>query len=188
MLSLQGPAQKSRVWVEHKLSPLTTKVTAYCTGSKWFASIVKKIFDRADLDKNCTLNQAELYVCMLKIYEEVNVRLPTHIKAPSKEEMLKLMKKVDVDQDGELSYPEFLEAAKLMFGASNTDFSLPVHVLVILVLRILFLPLLTQLMFLIIRVLGQPFSVLLWIPGLSVLMPVMLEILIRTSWHSAMDG
>jgi Ca2+-binding EF-hand superfamily protein len=26
--------------------------------------------------------------------------------------MLKLMKKVDVDQDGELSYPEFLEAAK----------------------------------------------------------------------------
>lgn len=45
-------------------------------------------------------------------YFQVNIRLPTHVKAPKKEEMLKLFKKVDANNDGLLDFPEFLEAAR----------------------------------------------------------------------------
>ncbi len=38
--------------------------------------------------------------------------MPTHVRAPSKKDMLKLLKKVDKNEDGQLSFAEFLEAAK----------------------------------------------------------------------------
>ncbi len=46
---------------------------------------------------------------------QINMRLPTHVKAPNKNDMLKLLKKVDRDEDGELDFEEFLEAARRAF-------------------------------------------------------------------------
>lgn len=43
---------------------------------------------------------------------QVNIRLPTHVKAPKRSDMLKLLKKVDANGDGELDFEEFLEAAR----------------------------------------------------------------------------
>ena len=49
---------------------------------------------------------------LLSSNAQVNIRLPTHVKAPKRADMLKLLKKVDADGDGELDFAEFLEAAR----------------------------------------------------------------------------
>ena len=57
-------------------------------------------------------NSSSTNLWLLDRIMQFNIRLPTHVKAPNRQDMQKLLKKVDSDGDGELSFPEFLEATK----------------------------------------------------------------------------
>lgn len=73
-----------------------------------------------------------------------------------------------------------------LFGVSSSDFSLPVHVVVIVGLRMAVLPLLAQALVMLLRAFGgvllRPLT---WIPlGIY---SVIFEIIFRSTWHSVMD-
>jgi hypothetical protein len=153
--------------IEKKVLPIATKVTDKWTSTNFFKGLVKKVFDRADLDNNGVLSEAELYVCILRVYDEVrcmsqeaaalvhvsppftqccsatvqvNFRLPTYVRPPSRKMVQALLKKNDSDSDGNISFDEFLAIMRQLFGVCSLDNSVVLHISFILVLRMLVLP------------------------------------------------
>lgn len=75
---------------------------------------------------------------------------------------------------------------RYLFGISSTDFSLPVHVVLVLFLRMAILPYLAQAIPLILGAIGGPLlKPLTWVP--LALYAVLLEVSLRSFWHSVMD-
>jgi len=112
--------------------------------SRSFEKLAKKIFAEADIDGSGELDEAELYACVLLIYDHLNARLPTHVPAPTRARVTALMKKYDANRDGTLRYEEFFNVARQLFGVASIN-SIPANVVVVLVLRLLLLPLVANL-------------------------------------------
>lgn len=58
---------------EKKVLPIATKITDMWTSTDFFKSLVRKVFTKADLDGNGQISETELYVCILRVYDEVCV-------------------------------------------------------------------------------------------------------------------
>lgn len=126
--------------IEKKVLPIATKITDKWTSTDFFKGLVKKVFDRADLDQNGVLSEAELYVCILRVYDEVNFRLPTYVRPPSRKMVQALLKKNDSNGDGNITFDEFLAIMRQLFGVCSLDNSVLIHIVFILVLRMVLLP------------------------------------------------
>ncbi|KAG1667627.1 hypothetical protein FOA52_001681 [Chlamydomonas sp. UWO 241] len=142
---LATPLKKTVGGAKHRvvgiLLPVANKLTETVTSTKWFSRTAKKSFDDFDLDKNGSLNASELFACLLKMYDEVNFRLPTHVMGPTRSEVTALMKKYDVNESGGLEFEEFLKVARSVMGVSNITHSIPINCTVIILLRLALLPL-----------------------------------------------
>ncbi|XP_019168251.1 PREDICTED: uncharacterized protein LOC109163972 [Ipomoea nil] len=86
----------------------------YAGYKKWRARQVQKISDKVfDGFKNeagrLNLTFEDLYIAVLLIYNRINKTLPApHFDPPSKQEVKTLIKKFDLNLDGELSRDEFV--------------------------------------------------------------------------------
>ena len=58
----------------------------------------------------------ELYICLLLLHDKMNAKLPCHIKPPVKAQVVELFLRHDMDGNGSLSYPEFLDVARVLFA------------------------------------------------------------------------
>lgn len=111
------------------------------TYSRAFESIAKKCFAECDVDSNNRLSMQELYICLLLLYDKMNSKLPCHVKPPVKAEVYDLFVRYDKDNDGSLSYPEFLEVARALFADDkNWRDSIFIRVLITMIAKTAFWP------------------------------------------------
>mmetsp|Transcript_33556 Transcript_33556/g.99907 ORF Transcript_33556/g.99907 Transcript_33556/m.99907 type:complete len:222 (+) Transcript_33556:327-992(+) len=176
-------AHKSRV--AQALRPWATRATNMLTGTAWFAKLAKKTFHQFDIDHNGQLNEAELYACLLKINDELNFRLPTHVMGPNRADVSALMKKFDGDKSGGLDFDEFLKLARQVYGVTSLRFSVPVHVAVVILLRLLVLPIIANAIVAAGKAIGNGCGIFAWLP-VSVWV-VVLEVALRAVWASYLE-
>eukprot|EP00195_Chlamydomonas_chlamydogama_P008660 CAMPEP_0202892474 /NCGR_PEP_ID=MMETSP1392-20130828/2194_1 /ASSEMBLY_ACC=CAM_ASM_000868 /TAXON_ID=225041 /ORGANISM="Chlamydomonas chlamydogama, Strain SAG 11-48b" /LENGTH=162 /DNA_ID=CAMNT_0049576437 /DNA_START=85 /DNA_END=573 /DNA_ORIENTATION=- len=84
--------------------------------SEFFKNAVQKSFESVDVDKDGQLDYKELYIGLLKLYDDLNDKLPCHIKIPTNAEVDKMLKKYDKDNSGRLNSEEYLELSKALLG------------------------------------------------------------------------
>nr|GMD59463.1 Calcium-binding protein [Ipomoea batatas] len=83
-------------------------------GKEWKQKQIRKITDKVfDRFKNETgrvnLTFEDLYIAVLLIFNDINKRLPgPHFDPPSKEQVREMMKRHDLNLDGELNREEFV--------------------------------------------------------------------------------
>lgn len=82
-----------------------------------FQKWARKAFDEIDMDKTGKADYKEVCIGLLKIYDQLNAKMPAHVLAPKRTEMLDLCRKYDKDEDGTIDYEEFLELAKVLVGS-----------------------------------------------------------------------
>lgn len=172
--------------LERVLKPYVRRLNDFWCGTSWFKRIVRKAFAEADVDKNGTLSEAEMYVCVLKIYEKVNTFTTSHVKAPKKKEVLNLMKEYDMDKDGALNIDEFLCCSRAIFGIASIDHSVPINVIVVLSLRMFILPLVAKCITYSAESVGGVGLLLTYIPIAAY--TVFLEIMLRLLWSFCTDS
>eukprot|EP01024_Parvocaulis_polyphysoides_P056395 TRINITY_DN5930_c0_g2_i1.p1 TRINITY_DN5930_c0_g2~~TRINITY_DN5930_c0_g2_i1.p1 ORF type:complete len:283 (-),score=13.75 TRINITY_DN5930_c0_g2_i1:24-872(-) len=80
-----------------------------------FAVLVKQCFQECDYDGDGYVEERELYIGLLLLYDKINYRLPCHIPAPGKEAVKYYMQTYDVNHDGRLDADEFMQVALTLF-------------------------------------------------------------------------
>eukprot|EP00929_Paragymnodinium_shiwhaense_P105868 TRINITY_DN70927_c0_g1_i1.p1 TRINITY_DN70927_c0_g1~~TRINITY_DN70927_c0_g1_i1.p1 ORF type:complete len:331 (-),score=51.70 TRINITY_DN70927_c0_g1_i1:214-1092(-) len=71
----------------------------------WVDGWIKHAFETVDIDKSGSIDRAELYAGVLLMYVEVNVWVTVY--APTRDDVMGLMKRIDADASGDLGYDEF---------------------------------------------------------------------------------
>ncbi|EFJ40896.1 hypothetical protein VOLCADRAFT_99232 [Volvox carteri f. nagariensis] len=56
--------------------------------SKWFEKQCRRAFNECDVDRDGALDNKEIYIGLLKLYDLINRKLPYHVRVPSIEEFL----------------------------------------------------------------------------------------------------
>eukprot|EP00878_Enallax_costatus_P000263 GHUV01000330.1.p1 GENE.GHUV01000330.1~~GHUV01000330.1.p1 ORF type:complete len:163 (+),score=49.00 GHUV01000330.1:236-724(+) len=84
--------------------------------SAMFRKWARKAFDEIDMDHTGKADYKEVCIGLLKIYDQLNAKMPAHVLAPHRTEMLNLCKKYDKNGDGTIDFDEFLEMAKVLVG------------------------------------------------------------------------
>jgi Ca2+-binding EF-hand superfamily protein len=103
---------------------------------------IQKAFDETDLDRNGTVDFKELYIALLRVYDKLNSKLPSHVKPPQLDEVNRLMRKFDVDGSGSIGFPEFKKLVNsLLFDKKDWRESLLFKVSVAIVTKAVLFPL-----------------------------------------------
>ncbi|KAI8466397.1 MAG: hypothetical protein J3K34DRAFT_524570 [Monoraphidium minutum] len=84
--------------------------------TKMFQSLAKRAYKDLDVDKTGRVDYKEVMIGLLKLYDKINEKLPMHISAPSRRDMMELCIRFDRDDDGTLDQAEFLDLARVMYG------------------------------------------------------------------------
>ncbi|GIL82382.1 hypothetical protein Vretimale_11810 [Volvox reticuliferus] len=84
--------------------------------SKWFENQCRKAFNECDLDRSGSLDNKEVYIGLLKMYDLINRKLPYHVRIPSFTEVNMLLEKYDKNDNRKMEFAEFLECCKGLIG------------------------------------------------------------------------
>lgn len=84
---------------------------------EFFRGVVRKSFDEVDVDHDNELDHKELYIALLKVFDNLNEKLPCHVSVPPLDEINRLMAKYDVNSSGKLDFEEFLALTKSLVRA-----------------------------------------------------------------------
>ncbi|GLC35055.1 hypothetical protein PLESTB_000549500 [Pleodorina starrii] len=84
--------------------------------SKWFEKQCRKAFDECDVDRDGALDNKEVYIGLLKMYDLINRKLPYHVRLPSINEVNQLIEKYDKNENRRFEFSEFLECCKGLIG------------------------------------------------------------------------
>lgn len=115
------------------------------TESRYFEKAAKYVFDSSDVDSDGCIDQKELYIALLKLYDKLNAKLPVHIKIPKIEEVNGYVARHDFDKSGALNYNEFLTLSKnLIKGERNWFDSLTFKIILAVSLKWVGFPLVGQ--------------------------------------------
>lgn len=103
---------------------------------------IHKAFDETDLDRNGTVDFKELYIALLRVYDKINAKLPTHVKPPNIDEVNRLLRKYDVDGNGAIGFAEFRQLAQaLLFDDRDWRESLVFKIAVAVITKTVLFPL-----------------------------------------------
>eukprot|EP01025_Chloroclados_australasicus_P029409 TRINITY_DN29394_c0_g1_i3.p1 TRINITY_DN29394_c0_g1~~TRINITY_DN29394_c0_g1_i3.p1 ORF type:complete len:235 (+),score=13.09 TRINITY_DN29394_c0_g1_i3:180-884(+) len=90
------------------------------TDCRLFRKMALKSFDESDKDANGKIDEKELHICILLLYDKLNNKLPCHINVPTSLKVKELFERHDVDGDKALSQDQFLSlAADLLASEQN---------------------------------------------------------------------
>eukprot|EP00775_Hariotina_reticulata_P002368 gene2368-2673_t len=89
--------------------------------TKMFENWARKAFNSIDVDKSGMVDYKEVCIGILYIYDNLNMKFPAHVPAPTRTEIMNLCKKYDTNENGAIDFNEFLEMAKVLVG-SRTNF------------------------------------------------------------------
>eukprot|EP00798_Chlamydomonas_sp_ICE-L_P006102 gene6102-2700_t len=100
------------------------KVNGWVVNSSMFEKQAKKAFEEADADKNGIVDAMELQAGILVVYDQLNIKMPTHVPAPSRKQILELFDEADANHNGGLEFPEFLFICKKLMGFTSLSSSI----------------------------------------------------------------
>jgi len=80
----------------------------------WFEQAIKDAFEQVDIDKSNSIDKAELYAGVLLMYVNINVYVKVY--APERDDIMKIMERIDADKSGHLDYAEFREIMLVLSG------------------------------------------------------------------------
>eukprot|EP00879_Flechtneria_rotunda_P024808 GHRR01026326.1.p1 GENE.GHRR01026326.1~~GHRR01026326.1.p1 ORF type:complete len:158 (+),score=56.66 GHRR01026326.1:335-808(+) len=110
--------------------------------SRMFKRFARRAFDEIDLDKTGRVDYKEVCIGLLKIYDQLNAKMPAHVLAPKRIEILNLCRKYDKDGNGSMEFDEFLEMATVLVGSrKNWRESLPWKYGSVLIVKVVLCPL-----------------------------------------------
>ena len=89
------------------------------TESDMFLRSVKATFEEIDVDNSGTIDETELYIGVLLIYNRINALLPTHNNPPTKKEVSAMMATFDANNNKKLDRKEFTSLAKALIDPSQ---------------------------------------------------------------------
>ena len=89
------------------------------TESDMFLRSVRATFDEIDVDKSGTIDETELYIGVLLIYNRLNALLPTHNNPPSRNDVIEMMSQFDSNNNRKLDRKEFTTLAKALMDPSK---------------------------------------------------------------------
>ena len=84
-----------------------------------FLRSVKATFEEIDVDNSGTIDETELYIGVLLIYNRINALLPTHNNPPTKSEVVAMMAQFDANNNKKLDRKEFTSLAKALIDPSQ---------------------------------------------------------------------
>ncbi len=82
-------------------SKVKKQILASLNNPSSFDPIAKQSFDAADKNKNGTIDKSELFQCMKDVADGLGTPIP------NKQELEKMFKTLDIDQNGTLDFNEF---------------------------------------------------------------------------------
>eukprot|EP00798_Chlamydomonas_sp_ICE-L_P027617 gene27617-7254_t len=88
--------------------------------SKFFEEVCQSSFNECDVESDGQIDTKELYIGLLKLYDQMNDLLPCHIKVPPTESIKQLMAEHDADKSGKLDFAEYLSLCKALVGTKKT--------------------------------------------------------------------
>eukprot|EP00892_Ulva_mutabilis_P012647 jgi/Ulvmu1/9755/UM055_0095.1 len=94
------------------------------TGSRLFRKLALKTFSQCDKDGDGTLDEKELHICLLLLYDKLNDKLPCHVRVPTSDEVHKLFL-AHASAHGQslaeasLTEEQFVELAAALMGADR---------------------------------------------------------------------
>lgn len=90
----------------------------------FFGKIARAVFKKVDRNKNGTIEEIEVEVAVLYLYNVINKRLPGWQDPPAREQIQEALKAFDTDHNGVLDQDEFVKFAKsLCKNGPDTFFS-----------------------------------------------------------------
>eukprot|EP01025_Chloroclados_australasicus_P043430 TRINITY_DN4646_c0_g1_i2.p2 TRINITY_DN4646_c0_g1~~TRINITY_DN4646_c0_g1_i2.p2 ORF type:complete len:274 (-),score=13.10 TRINITY_DN4646_c0_g1_i2:537-1283(-) len=107
-----------------------------------FTNLIEQSFAACDQDGNGKIDEQELYIAILLLYDNINCKLPCHIPVPTKEQVRQYMDSNDEDGDRCLDKNEFTQAAmKILYGTKNPRESITYNVVEGIFIYVVILPL-----------------------------------------------